>query len=223
MRVIREQRTWQAPCVCMCVWIDRFRFRWSSIPSHPIHTHADAPPLESDDDDEDENVAAAAGGATAEDDEEGGDGDGTGGGGDGGCGGGGGVRFVAEYEDGTMEELHAPPPDMAAEVGVGVYMQYCVSRCGMWERQSPYCYNIDPIYQSTTQTFTGHAGEPVYAVAISPTDPRAMLTGGGDDRAFLWHAASFPLPSPSLPPPPTGACVRLSWCLFGVRPDGWSR
>lgn len=51
------------------------------------------------------------------------------------------------------------------------------------------------------QTFTGHSG-PVYAVAISPADPRAMLTGGGDDRAFLWHAASLPLP----PPPPTGAC-----------------
>lgn len=116
--LIREQRTWQA----LCVWIDRFRSNGSFL--HPIpYTHADAPPLESDDDDDgDENADAAAAGATADDDEEGGDDHGMGGGG-------GGVRFVAEYEDGTMEE-HAPPPDMAAEVCVGVYMQYCVSRCG---------------------------------------------------------------------------------------------
>ena len=45
------------------------------------------------------------------------------------------------------------------------------------------------------QTFTGHTG-PIYAVAINPVDPRGMLTGGGDDRAFLWHASALPLPAP---------------------------
>lgn len=118
----------EGACVCARkepsgrrLWIDRFDE--SSPPSHPTRTHADAPPLESDDD-EDAEDAAAAGGAAVEDEEGDGD-DGVGGGG-----GGGGVRFVAEYEDGTIEELHAPPPDMAVEVCVYVCVE-CNTR-GTW-------------------------------------------------------------------------------------------
>ncbi|XP_010557952.1 PREDICTED: angio-associated migratory cell protein [Tarenaya hassleriana] len=35
-------------------------------------------------------------------------------------------------------------------------------------------------------TFTGHTGE-LYTVACSPTDPRLVATGGGDDKGFLWR------------------------------------
>ena len=35
-------------------------------------------------------------------------------------------------------------------------------------------------------TFAGHT-DSVYAVAASPTSPGVLLSGGGDDRAFLWR------------------------------------
>ena len=104
----------------------------------------DAPPpdLASDDDDDDDN-------------------DGGGGDGDGMVALPPGTRFVAEYENGDLEEIGGmddaegppPPPDMA------------------------------------TQTFEGHTG-PIYAVAIHPQNPQLMLTGGGDDRAFFWQATT---------------------------------
>lgn len=37
----------------------------------------------------------------------------------------------------------------------------------------------------SSHTFTGH-GDPVYAVACSPTQPGLVSTGGGDDKAFIW-------------------------------------
>ncbi|XP_042497638.1 uncharacterized WD repeat-containing protein C25H1.08c-like [Macadamia integrifolia] len=33
--------------------------------------------------------------------------------------------------------------------------------------------------------FTGHTGE-LYTVACSPTDAKLAVTGGGDDRGFMW-------------------------------------
>lgn len=34
-------------------------------------------------------------------------------------------------------------------------------------------------------TFTGHTGE-LYTVTCSPTDASLVVTGGGDDRGFMW-------------------------------------
>jgi len=34
---------------------------------------------------------------------------------------------------------------------------------------------------------SGHGGEPVYSVAISPVDATVVATGGGDDRCLLWR------------------------------------
>jgi len=39
-------------------------------------------------------------------------------------------------------------------------------------------------------TFSGHVGNPVYCVAAHPTEPSCFLTGGGDDRAYLWRCAA---------------------------------
>jgi hypothetical protein len=69
----------------------------SSHPGSITDAHADAPPLESDDDDDD----------NGEDEDEEGEGMGELSAG---------VRFVAEYPNGDLEELEPPPPDMAAEV-----------------------------------------------------------------------------------------------------------
>jgi len=68
-----------------------------------------------------------------------------------------GIRLVAEYEDGHMEELGG----------------------GRDERREP---SLD----MAAQTFEDHTG-PIYAVAIHPLNSRCMLTGGGDDRAFFWE------------------------------------
>ena len=66
-----------------------------------------------------------------------------------------------------------------------------------------------PIYICNTyipQTFSGHTG-PVYAVAINPKDPTQMLTGGGDDRAFLWTASNLIQGVPPPAPSADGKCM----------------
>lgn len=68
-----------------------------------------------------------------------------------------GMRLVAEYEDGHMEEVGEEGEE-----------------------------GREPLVDMAAQTFEGHTG-PIYAVAIHPLNPRCMLTGGGDDRAFFWE------------------------------------
>jgi angio-associated migratory cell protein len=44
----------------------------------------------------------------------------------------------------------------------------------------------DPAIDMSLATFTGHEKESVYCVAIHPINPQLILTGGGDDCAYLW-------------------------------------
>jgi hypothetical protein len=64
-------------------------------------------------------------------------------------------------------------------------------------------------------------------VAINPTDPRSMLTGGGDDRAFLWHASSLPGPAP---PAEGERVLARAWlsvcvcvCVYAMGSYGWKK
>ncbi len=125
-----------------------------------------------------------------------------------------GMRFVVEHANGELEELEAgppPPPDMAAEVNYA-------TNAGGWRRLESGTRRLPPLIHKPSppiQTFTGHTG-PVYAVAISPADPRCMLTGGGDDRAFLLRAST--LPTPPFPPlAAEGVACAYACALCAVR------
>ncbi|CAM9701218.1 unnamed protein product, partial [Chrysoparadoxa australica] len=47
----------------------------------------------------------------------------------------------------------------------------------------------EELVDAADATFTGHS-DSVYCVAINPQDPTQILSGGGDDKAFLWSLRS---------------------------------
>ncbi|ORX48583.1 WD40 repeat-like protein [Hesseltinella vesiculosa] len=49
--------------------------------------------------------------------------------------------------------------------------------------------NVMELADDSIQGFFAH-GEPVYAVAMHPKDNTIIVTGGGDDKSYVWQAAS---------------------------------
>jgi hypothetical protein len=103
-----------------------------------------------------------------------------------------------EDDEGALP-MEAAPADMACQVRVPLVsgytqpLNYHELRCDrrlVTMRAS--CAAID-LTCVPGQTFEGHTG-PVYSVAINPRDPTMILTGGGDDRGFLWAATTLPRP-----------------------------
>lgn len=55
-----------------------------------------------------------------------------------------------------------------------------------WENESQLSTSEEVYIDDSAGGFTEHAG-PIYAVAINPTNPTIIASGGGDDKAFLWN------------------------------------